>query len=315
MNLEGINLDTFLTALLATGLLRAVPLVLAALGEAVAERAGLLNLGIEGMMLTGCFFGFYAAYRTESMVAGMAAGIIAALALSLIFGLLTITLRVDQVLVGIAITIFSLGFTGYLFRDLLGGKNVAADVHPWKISIPVLREIPVIGKAQFAQQAIFYVCWALVPVFAFLLTRTRFGLNVRAVGENPFAADAAGVDVMRVRYLAIATGGIMAGFAGAYLAVADLRIFTEGMTVGSGFIALAITMLGRWNPYRIVIGAVLFGMLLTLGDQLQIHGITVVSVEFLGTTPYIGVMAALIVLAGHVALPSALGVPYVRGGR
>ncbi len=314
MNIGGIDLDTFLTAMLATGLLRAVPLVLAALGEAVAERAGLLNLGIEGMMLNGCFFGFYAAYRTDSMVVGMVAGILAALVLGLVFGVLTITLRVDQVLVGIAITIFSLGFTGYLFRDLLGGRNVSADVHPLRISIPGLRDIPIIGKALFDQQAIFYLSWALVPVFAFLLKRTRFGLNVRAVGENPFAADAAGVDVVRVRYLAIVIGGIMAGFAGAYLAVADLRIFTEGMTVGSGFIALAITMLGRWNPYRIVIGAVLFGMLRALGDGLQVIGVDI-RTEFIGMMPYIGIMLALVVLAGRTALPSALGVPYVRGHR
>jgi simple sugar transport system permease protein len=187
-------------------------------------------------------------------------------------------------------------------------------VHPWKISIPGLREIPVLGKALFEQQAIFYLCWVLVPVFAFLLMRTRFGLNVRAVGENPFAADAAGVDVVRVRYLAIATGGIMAGFAGAYLAVADLRIFTEGMTVGSGFIALAITMLGRWNPYRIVIGAVLFGMLRALGDGLQVLGVDV-RTEFIGMMPYIGIMLALVILAGRTALPAALGVPYARGHR
>ena len=263
--MNGIDLSDFIAAMLATGLLRAVPLVLAGLGEAVAERAGLLNLGIEGMMLSGCFFGFWAAYHTESLAAGMAAAVAAGLILALVFGFLTISLGVDQVLVGLAITIFAAGLTGFLFQDLFAGRNVAANVDPMQLSIPLLRNIPVIGKPLFDRQLIFYVCWAIAPVFAWMLMRTRFGLNVRAVGENPVAADAAGVNVAKTRYLAIALGGIMAGFAGGYLCVADLKIFTIGMTVGQGFIALAITMLGRWNPYRIVIGAIIFGMLRSLG--------------------------------------------------
>jgi ABC-type uncharacterized transport system permease subunit len=314
MTIGGVNVADFLTALLAAGLLRAVPLTLAALGEAVGERAGMLNLGLEGMMLSGAFFGFWAAYRTESLAIGMATAIASGIVLALIFGLLTITMRVDQVLVGLAITIFGAGLTAFLFRDLFGGKNVAAEVDPINVSIPLLRDIPIIGEPLFHRQLIFYICWALVPVFAFLLMRTKFGLEVRSVGENPFAADAAGVNVVRVRYLAIAFAGAMAGFAGGFLCVADVKIFSIGMTVGQGFIALAITMLGRWNPYRIVIGAILFGALQTLGDQLQINGIDV-SIEFVGTFPYIGIMLALVVLAGRTALPAALGVPYARGHR
>jgi len=312
--MNGIDLSDFIAAMLATGLLRAVPLVLAGLGEAVAERAGLLNLGIEGMMLSGCFFGFWAAYRTESLTLGLAAAVASGLILALIFGFLTISLGVDQVLVGLAITIFSAGLTGFLFRDIFAGQNVAAEVDPLQVSIPLLRDIPIVGDPLFNRQLIFYVSWALVPVFTWLLLRTRFGLNVRAVGENPFAADAAGVDVLRTRYLAIALGGIMAGFAGGYLCVADLKIFTIGMTVGQGFIALAITMLGRWNPYRIAAGAILFGMLRALADGLPILGVDV-RTEFIGMIPYIGIMLGLVVLAGRTALPAALGIPYARGHR
>lgn len=315
MTIGGVDVVDFLTALLAAGLFRAVPLTLAALGEAVGERAGLLNLGIEGMMLSGSFFGFWAAYRTESLAAGMGAAIAAGIVLGLVFGLLTITMRVDQVLVGLAITILGAGLTAFLFRDLFGGKNVSADVDPINVSIPGLRAIPIVGEPLFDRQLLFYVCWALVPVFAFVLARTKFGLEVRAVGESPFAADAAGVNVVRVRYLAIAIAGAMAGFAGGFLSVADVKIFSIGMTVGTGFIALAITMLGRWNPYRIAIGAALFGMLQTLGDQLQINGIAFVDVQFIGTLPYIGVMVALIVLAGRTSLPAALGIPYAREQR
>lgn len=312
--MNGIDLTDFIAAMLLTGLLRAVPLVLAGLGEAVAERAGLLNLGIEGMMLSGCFFGFWAAYHTGSLAAGLVAAVVAGLILALIFGVLTISLGVDQVLVGLAITIFSAGLTGFLFQDLFSGRNVAADVNPIQLSIPLLRDIPVIGKPLFDRQLVFYACWILAPVFAWLLTRTRFGLNVRAVGENPVAADAAGVNVARTRYLAIALGGIMAGFAGGYLCVADLKIFTIGMTVGQGFIALAITMLGRWNPYRIVIGAIIFGMLRSLGDGLQILGVDI-KPEFINLLPYLGIMIGLVFLAGRMALPAALGIPYTRGQR
>lgn len=314
MTINGIDLADFLTVMIATGLLRAVPLVLASLGDVFAQKAGLLNLGIEGMMLSGCFFGFYAACHTKSVTLGLLAGMAAGFALAMLFAFLTVQLRVDQVLVGLAITIFAAGLTGYLFRDLFGGQNVSASVRPMTIRIPLLADIPIIGRALFDRQLLFYICWLLVPVFAFVLARTRFGLNVRAVGESPFAADAAGVDVIRVRYLAMAVAGIMAGFAGAFLAVADLKIFTIGMTVGQGFIALALTMIGGWNPWKIALGAILFGMLNALGDSLQIIGVGV-RTEFIGMFPYIGIMIAMIILARRTTMPASLGIPYARGQR
>jgi simple sugar transport system permease protein len=310
----GIDLGNFMSAMLTAGLLAAAPLTLAALGEAVAERAGLLNLGIEGMMLAGAFFGFYGAYRTESVVVGIACGMAAGLILGLLFGFLAISLRVDQVLVGLAITIFGGGLTAYLYPDLLAGQNVSAQVNPPQLAIPLLHRLPIVGDALFNRQLLVYLSWALVPLFALLLNRTRFGLRVRAAGENPFAADAAGVSVVRVRYQAILIGGMMAGFAGAFLAAADLKLFQVNMTVGSGFIALALAMVGRWNPYRIFIGAVLFGMLRSLGDGLQILGVDV-RPEFVTMLPYIGIMVALVLLAGRAALPAALGTPYTRGER
>ncbi|MCC6315087.1 MAG: ABC transporter permease [Thermomicrobiales bacterium] len=312
--MSGSEMSGFISAMLAAGLMAAVPLVLAALGEAVSERSGLLNLGIEGMMLAGAFFGFFAAYQTGSVVAGIIAGIAAGLLLGLVFGFLTITLQVDQVLVGLAITIFSGGLTAFLYRDIFGRQNPSANVTPLTIALPGLRDLPIVGPALFDRQLLFYIAYLLVPVFALLLARTRFGLNVRAVGESPFAADAAGVSVARTRYLAIAIGGSMAGFAGAFLAVADLKIFQVGMTVGMGFIALAITMVGGWNPWRILITAVLFGMLRSLGNGLQIIGVDV-RTEFITMLPYVGIMVAMVLLAGRTALPSALGVPYARGRR
>jgi len=314
MTINGVSVVDFAAVLLATGLLRAVPLVLAGIGEAVAERAGLLNLGIEGMMLSGCFFGFWAAYETNSLALGMLGGTASGLVLGLLFGWLAVRLRVDQVLIGLAITIAGSGLTGYLFRDRFGGRNVAVDVDLVRIRVPLLREIPVLGPALFEQEMLFYASWALVPVAAWLMFRTRFGLQVRAAGEAPVAVDAAGVSVARVRYGAIAIGGSLAGFAGAFLCVADVGIFTTGMTVGQGFIALALAMVGRWSPWRIAAGAIVFGVLQSLGDGLQILGVNW-RPEFLAMLPYLGVILALIVLAGRTRLPAALATPYRRGTR
>lgn len=314
MTINGVSLVDFAAVLLATGLLRAVPLIIAGLGEAVAERAGLLNLGIEGMMLSGCFFGFWAAYETGSLLIGMLAALGIGLLMGLVFGFLAITLQVDQVLTGLALTVFGAGLTGYLFRDVFGGHNVSLDVETWQVSIPILRGIPIIGPALFEQQALFYVAWAMVPITWWMLYRTRFGLQIRAAGELPVAVDVAGIRVERVRYLAIMFAGSMAGAAGGFLCVADVGIFTTNMTVGQGFIALALTMVGRWNPWRIAVGAVLFGVLRSIGDGLQILGFNW-SPEFLAMLPYLGVILAMVILAGRTHLPAALAIPYRRGER
>jgi ABC-type uncharacterized transport system permease subunit len=314
VTIGGVPLVAFFTAMLAAGLVAAAPLVMAALGEAVGEKSGLLNLGIEGMMLCGAFFGFYAAYLTGSAVWGVLAGIGAGFALGLLFAFLTVSLRVDQVLVGLAITIFGGGLTAFLYRDIFGGQNPSLSIDTPRLAIPLLSRIPILGDAVFNQRALFYLAFVLVPVFALLLTRTRFGLQLRAVGEHPFAADASGVDVARTRYIAALIASAMAGLAGAFLSVADLKIFQVGMTVGTGFIALALTMVGGWNPYRILLASVLFGLLRSLGNGLQILGINV-RTEFITMLPYIGIMVALALLAGRTSLPAALGVPYTRGRR
>jgi simple sugar transport system permease protein len=314
MTVGGIPLDAFITAMLAAALVASVPLVIAALGEAVGERSGLLNLGIEGMMLSGAYFGFAAAYQTESALWGVIAGITAGLVLGALFAILTVLLRVDQVLVGLAITIFGAGLTAFLYRDTFGGQNPSLSIPTPKVSIPLLSQIPILGSAVFNQQLFFYLAFACVPVFAFLLTRTRFGLEVRAVGENPFAADAAGVNVTRTRCIAALIAGSMAGLSGAFLSVSDLKIFQVGMTVGAGFIALALTMVGGWNPWRILIASIVFGLLRSLGNGLQILGLDI-RVEFVTMLPYIGIMVALAALAGRTSLPAALGIPYARGQR
>lgn len=304
----------FLTALLSAGLIAAVPLLLAALGETFAERAGLLNLGLEGMLLGSAFAGFYVAFNTQSMVAGLVAGTATGLLLGLLFGFLAVSLRVDQVIVGLGITLVAEGATGYLFRDFYGQRFPTLGFSAAKVAIPWLSDLPIVGPALFNQQPLVYLAWLLVIGCAFLLNRTRFGLEVRAAGESPLAADAAGVNVARTRYLAIMLGGGLAGLGGAFLSVGDLNFFVPGMTVGQGFIAIAIAMLGKWRPYRVFLGAVLFGTLRSLSTGLQIIGVDL-RPEFVLMLPYVGIIVALIVLAGRTQLPAALGLPYERGQR
>jgi simple sugar transport system permease protein len=310
--MSGSQLQDFVTVLLSAGLIAAVPLLLAALGETFAERAGLLNLGLEGMMLMGAFGGFFVALNSRSTWLGLAAGLGVGLMLGLFFGWLAITLQVDQVIVGLGLTIFGGGLTGFLFRDLYGQQFPTLAVSAKKVAVPFLSGIPIFGPALFQQQFVVYLAWGLVVVFAFILTRTRFGLEIRAVGESPLAADAAGVNVARTRYLAILIGGMMAGLGGAFLSVGDLNFFVPGMTVGQGFIAIAIAMLGKWRPYRVFAGAVLFGLLRSLANGLQIIGLHV-QPEFILMLPYLGIIVALALLAGRTSLPAALGVPYTRG--
>jgi simple sugar transport system permease protein len=302
----------FITALLNVGLVAATPLLLAALGETLSERAGLLNLGLEGVMLLAAFGGFFVALNAQSTPAGLVAGVVIGLALGLLFGFLVITWQVDQAIVGLGLTVLGGGITGYLFRDLYGANfPTLAAVSP-RLAIPILSHLPVIGPALFNQQPVVYLAWLLVGVFAVILNRTRLGLEIRAVGENPLAADAAGVNVFAVRYLAAAIGGAMAGLGGAFLSVSDLNLFVPGMTVGQGFMAIALAMLGRWQPIRVFIGAVLFGLLRSLAIGLQIVGVAV-QPEFILMLPYLGIIVALFIMARHTSLPAALGLPYRRG--
>lgn len=305
-------LQNFITILLSAGLVAAVPLLLAALGETLTERAGLLNLGLEGLMLLSAFSSFVVALKTQSIVAGLFAGTLTGLLLGLLFGYLTITLQVDQVMVGLGLTIFGGGLTGFLFRDFYGQQFPTLAVSLKKAALPLLSDLPILGPALFQQPPPVYLAWGLVVIFALMLTRTRFGLEVRAAGENPLAADVAGVNVFRVRYLAVIIGGAMAGLGGAFLSVGDLNFFVPGMTVGQGFIAIALAMLGQWQPYRVFIGAVLFGLLRSLATGLQIVGVDA-RPEFILMLPYLGIIIALVILAGRAKLPAALGVPYERG--
>jgi ABC-type uncharacterized transport system permease subunit len=291
----------------------AMPLVLAATGELLSERAGVLNLSLEGMMLTGAFAGAIVSLTTGSPVIGLICGVLATLAVALLQAVFSVTLRANQLVVGIGFNILLLGVTTFLFRLIRGAG--ASDLVPglpvW--SAPLLSRIPVLGQALFQQSSLFYVGLVLVAGTWALISYTSFGLAVRAVGEDPVAADKAGISVARVRYLGVLYAGGMAGVAGCFLSIADLNTFTEGMTKGSGYLALASVIFGNWTGWRTAIACLLFGTAIALQFLLPNLGFEV-PVALLMMLPYAMALLAVGGLVGRIKTPAALGIPYRRGG-
>jgi ABC-type uncharacterized transport system permease subunit len=301
-----------ITTVIASTLRGTTPILLAALGDSYVERSGLLNLGIEGMMVAGAFSAFVAALKLDSLFLGFLTAAAVGLTLGLVFGILTITLGVNQIVVGLGLTMFAHSMSSFLHRAVFGNQFPILFGAGNTSEIPFLSRIPLIGQALFNQHWLVYVTFILVPVFYVLMYKTRFGLHVRAVGETPWAADAAGVDVKRIRYGSILLGGLLAGLGGAFLALGDLAFFVPEMNMGRGYIAIVVVMLGKWNPARVCYGALLFGFALALTSALQVARINV-SPDFILMMPYLVVIVALLVFARSTSLPSSLGIPYKRG--
>lgn len=288
----------------------AAPLLLAALGELVVERAGVVNIGIEGMMLCGAFAAFAASVATGQPAAGVAAGVAAACAMGALFAGFAVLRRADQIVVGTAINLLALGATGLglrtLFPDVIPSAPTVAE---WRI--PGLEDLPVLGPSLFRQTPFTYAALVLPVGFAVLLGRTRAGLRLRAVGEAARAADAEAVPVERVRVLAVLIGASLAGMAGAALPLAQANGFTEGMTAGRGFVALAIVIFGRWSCAGIVAAALFFGAATALQFRLQARGVQVPYPLAL-MLPYVLTLAVLAIAGGRARAPADLGRPYWR---
>ena len=301
-----------ITAILASTIRGTTPILLAALGEAYAERSGLLNLGIEGMMVAGAFSSFVVALKINSLLSGFVFAAVVGLTLALVFGILTITLGVNQIVAGLGLTIFARSMCSFLHRVIFGNQFPILFEAGGTSEIPLLSRIPVIGQALFNQHWLVYLTFSMVPVMYILMYKTRFGLRVRAVGEAPRAADASGVNIHRTRYYAILLGGLLASLGGAFLALGDLAFFVPDMIMGRGYIAIVVVMLGKWNPVRVCFGGLLFGFALALTSALQVAGIKL-SPDFILMTPYLVVMITLLLFARSTNLPSALCIPYKRG--
>jgi simple sugar transport system permease protein len=306
--------SALITAICASTIRGSTPILLAALGEAYAERSGLLNLGIEGMMVAGAFSSFVVALKMNSLFSGFVFAAAVGLTLGLVFGILTITLGVNQIVVGLGLTIFLRSMCSFLHRVIFGNQFPILFGAGGTSEIPLLSRIPLIGQALFNQHWLVYLTFSMVPIMYILMYKTRFGLRVRAVGEAPRAADACGVNVYRTRFYVILLGGLLASLGGAFLALGDLAFFIPDMIMGRGYIAIVVVMLGKWNPVRVCFGGLLFGFALALTSALQVAGIKI-SPDFILMTPYLVVIVTLVVFARSSNLPSALCIPYQREDR
>ena len=287
--------------LLASLMVAATPILLAAIGELVVERAGVLNLGVEGLMITGAVCGFIVAVNTGSPWLGFAGAALGGALLSTLFGVLTQYLLSNQVATGLALTLFGLGLSALLGQGYIGIK--APNFPDWHI--PVLGDIPVIGPIVFQHDPMVYVGLLIVAAVWAFLTYTRAGLILRAVGENHEAAHALGYKVRAIRMFAIMFGGACAGLGGAYLSLVRVPQWTEGMTAGAGWIALAIVVFASWKPWRLLLGAYLFGGVTVLQLNLQAAGLAI-PVEYLSMSPYLATIIVLVIMSSGRA-PGSLG--------
>lgn len=300
-----------LVSVILTIITASTPLLLAAIGELVVERSGVLNLGVEGMMVMGAVSGFAAALTTGSPALGILAAIAAGIGLSLVFAFLTLTLVSNQVANGLALTLLGLGLSGVIGEGFVGQPGIRLD----KLRIPGLSDIPILGPILFGQDALVYASLALTALVAYVLSGTRLGLVIRAVGDNHHSAHALGYSVVRVRYLCVVFGGACSGLAGGYLSLAYTPQWIENMTAGRGWIALALVVFASWLPWRVAIGAYLFGTVTILGFSVQGLGIGIPS-QLLSSLPYIVTIVALVAISGNRALtrantPACLGQPFV----
>ncbi len=298
-------------SLFAGAVALAVPLVFGALGGVLGERAGVVNIAIEGQLLFGAFAAAVTASLTGSPYAGLVAAMVAGALIALILGLFAITYFVDQVIVGVVLNVLVVGLTNFLFRQVLT-PNADALNSPDRIRafpIPVLGEIPLIGPILFRQTPLVYLLYAVVALVAYALYRTRWGLRVRAVGEHPKAADTVGIKVIRTRYRTVLLAGAIAGLGGAYFSLVSVAGFNREMTGGAGYIALAAVIFGKWDPIRATLAALLFGFATNLQGVLSAIGSPVPS-QFMLMLPYLVTIFAVAGLVGRSRPPAADGVPY-----
>ncbi len=299
-----------LVPVLLTVITAATALSFAALGELVVEKSGVLNLGIEGMMLVGAIAAFATATQTGNAIYSVLAGIAAGCSVSMIFALLTLTLQANQVATGLALTLFGVGVSSLAGQEFVGTPYAGLP----KFAIPLLSDIPILGPVLFHHDLLVFVSVLMVFLIAWFLSRSRPGLILRAVGESHDAAHALGLHVILVRYLAVLFGGGMAGLSGAYLSLAYSPMWAENMSAGRGWIALALVVFATWRPWRVLLGAYLFGGVTILQLHAQGAGVTIPS-QFLSMLPYLATIMVLVMISSdssrvRLSAPASLGKPF-----
>lgn len=297
--------------ILASGIRLATPYLYAAIGETFGQRSGVLNLGVEGQMLLGAFAGFYITFQTNNPWLGLLAAILVGALMGLVMGFISVTLHAEQGISGIGIYLFGLGMSDLLFQKMIGTVETVKGFRP--LDIPILSDLPVVGKVLFQHNILVYLAYLLVPIAWVVLNKTTLGLKIRAVGENPEAADSLGVSVKGVRYFTCILGGTLSGIAGASLSIALLNVFQQNLTSGLGFIAVALVYFGGWRPVGVMIGSLLFSMVNSLQLWVQVLNIPVPS-DIAVMMPYVLTILALVVAVQRVRPPLALTKPFEREG-
>jgi simple sugar transport system permease protein len=306
--------DMTLTSLLQGALALSVPLIFGSMAGVLSERVGIVNIAIEGQLLSGAFTSAMIASMTQSLWLGLIGALIAGAAVSWVLGVFSIKFKVDQIITGVVINVLVIGLTNFLFSTLMSSNSTLFNAPPRfdKIEIPLLAQIPVIGPVLFSQTPIVYLMFVALAAVYLALFKTRWGLRVRAVGEYPKAADTVGINVYRTRYVSVMIGGALAGLGGSFFTLGQVGAFGQAMTNGAGYIALAALIFGRWNPLLAASAALLFGFAQNLQYGLAIIGSPVPS-EFLLMLPYVLTVVAVAGLVGKVTGPASAGKPYEKG--
>ena len=317
---ENLTILAILLGIIHSGIRLATPYLYASLGEMFGQRSGVLNLGVEGMMLIGSFIGFFAVFQTGNPWIGFLAAAIAGALMGLLMALVSVTFKAEQGISGIGLSLFGLGVSSLLFKTMLGtveGVDGFSELDFCLSSLGInssfcLSQIPVAGDIVFSHSIMTYIAYALVPIAAWILSRTTWGLKIKAVGQNPEAADSLGVSVSAVRYFTVTLGGLMAGIAGASLSISLLGIFQENMTNGIGFIAVALVYFGGWSPWGVLVGALLFSTVNALQLWVQVLDLNIPS-DVAVMLPYLLTIIALALPIRRAAQPAALTKPFTRG--
>lgn len=313
MSWDMILSSAFLIALIGSGIRLAVPVLMAVLGEIFAERSGVLNLGLEGIMAFGAFAGFAVAYALGNPWMGLLAGFLGGALFGLVMAFFSVTMKTNQVITGISLVILGHGASAFLYRQIFGVSSKPPRIDGFEeIVVPYLGDIPVLGPILFKQDVVVYLAVLLVVLSWAALFRTTWGLKVRAVGEAPSAADTSGISVARIRYTCVLLGAALAGLGGSALSVAQMHLFLENMIAGRGWIAIALVIFARWRPSLALAGAILFGIADALQFRLQALGFDAVPYEFLLMLPYVLTILVLVSQSGRGVGPAALGEPYVK---
>jgi simple sugar transport system permease protein len=301
---------TVLIGIITSGIRLATPYLYATVGETFGQLSGVLNLGVEGMMLMGAYVGFYMTFTTGDPWLGLMAAILVGGLMGVAMAFISVTLQAEQGISGIGVYLFGLGMSELLFQKTLGTVETVSGFPAFKI--PLLGDLPLVGGIFFDHNVLTYGAYLLVPLSWFILNRTTWGLQIKAVGQNPAAADSLGVSVTKVRYVTVTLGGVLSSIAGASLSIALLNVFQQNLTSGMGFIAVALVYFGGWNPLGALAGSLLFSTVNALQNWVQVLGIPVPS-DFAVMMPYVLTILILVIALRKVRQPAALTKPFERG--